>query len=229
VCDDGHRSHNFNRLISLLIVLYCMCISTANYDLFPSAVVGCQTHCKRRACAHHQSDDSIPFVHIRQKQTHITRHVGQTLSLNCRIVAPCSLQATTGDLLRLRQIGYPVKFANHLVGVLRIGVLLAAEVPAVIEVPLYNLAMEQVGTYPLPGEVFGQPVRLDILHRVVRWQRAKKQQVTASSALQTQNYILDIIIIIMVIIINTLPVRRLGVDPGYQAAKCLSSTPMNIT
>lgn len=37
--------------------------------------------------------------------------------------------------------------------------------------------MERVGTYTLPGEVFSVPVRVDIMHRVVRWQRAKAQQV----------------------------------------------------
>ena len=35
----------------------------------------------------------------------------------------------------------------------------------------------QVGECALPGDLFNVPVRVDLLHRVVRWQRAKKQQV----------------------------------------------------
>ncbi len=35
----------------------------------------------------------------------------------------------------------------------------------------------QVGRAELPSDIFGVEVRKDILHRVVRWQRAKKQQV----------------------------------------------------
>lgn len=34
----------------------------------------------------------------------------------------------------------------------------------------------QVGRTELPPDIFGIEVRRDILHRVVRWQRAKKQQ-----------------------------------------------------
>jgi len=41
-----------------------------------------------------------------------------------------------------------------------------------------NFQREQVGTIELGGDVFNVPVRRDILHRVVRWQRAKKQQGT---------------------------------------------------
>lgn len=36
----------------------------------------------------------------------------------------------------------------------------------------------QVGSVELGGDIFNIPVRRDILHRVVRWQRAKKQQGT---------------------------------------------------
>ena len=35
----------------------------------------------------------------------------------------------------------------------------------------------QVGRTELPSDIFGVEVRKDILHRVVRWQRARKQQV----------------------------------------------------
>lgn len=44
--------------------------------------------------------------------------------------------------------------------------------------PAY-IAMElQVGRKYLPEDIFGLEVRKDILHKVVRWHRAKKQQVT---------------------------------------------------
>lgn len=36
----------------------------------------------------------------------------------------------------------------------------------------------QVGTYTLGGDIFDVPIRRDILHRVVRWQLAKRQQGT---------------------------------------------------
>ncbi len=35
-----------------------------------------------------------------------------------------------------------------------------------------------VGEYTLPGDVFNVPIRKDVLHRVVRWQLAKRQQVS---------------------------------------------------
>ena len=35
-----------------------------------------------------------------------------------------------------------------------------------------------MGTIELGGDIFNVPVRRDILHQVVRWQRAKKQQGT---------------------------------------------------
>lgn len=40
------------------------------------------------------------------------------------------------------------------------------------------LAFGQVGSYELGADVFGVPIRRDILHRVVRWQLAKRQQVS---------------------------------------------------
>jgi large subunit ribosomal protein L4 len=43
---------------------------------------------------------------------------------------------------------------------------------------LYNLDGRVLARRELPGDVFNVPVRLDILHRVVRWQRAKAQQGT---------------------------------------------------
>lgn len=39
------------------------------------------------------------------------------------------------------------------------------------------VVMLQVGSHLLPRSVFDVPIRRDILHRVVRWQRAKAQQV----------------------------------------------------
>lgn len=45
-------------------------------------------------------------------------------------------------------------------------------------VPVYNLAAAQVGSYTLGGDIFDVPIRRDILHRVVRWQLAKRQQGT---------------------------------------------------
>lgn len=35
-----------------------------------------------------------------------------------------------------------------------------------------------MGTYTLGGDIFDVPIRRDILHRVVRWQLAKRQQGT---------------------------------------------------
>ena len=50
------------------------------------------------------------------------------------------------------------------------------------EVPLRNWAGDVVGHTTLPGAVFDVDVRRDILHRVVRWQLAKRQQVTPPSS-----------------------------------------------
>ncbi len=44
-----------------------------------------------------------------------------------------------------------------------------------MEVAVRNLAGEQVGSLELSDAVFGVPVREDILHRVVRWQLAKRR------------------------------------------------------
>ncbi|GBD45094.1 50S ribosomal protein L4 [bacterium HR40] len=44
--------------------------------------------------------------------------------------------------------------------------------------PVKNLAGEEVGTVELDETVFAVPVRPDILHRVVRWQLAKRRQGT---------------------------------------------------
>ena len=54
-----------------------------------------------------------------------------------------------------------------------------------IQVPLYNWQRQSLGDFALPGDVFNVPVRKDILHRVVRWQLAKRQQVGACSALHS--------------------------------------------
>lgn len=42
---------------------------------------------------------------------------------------------------------------------------------------MLNLNGEEVGSFELPADIFGQEVRRDILQRVVRWQLAKRQQV----------------------------------------------------
>ncbi len=44
-----------------------------------------------------------------------------------------------------------------------------------MQVPVRNLAGEEVGSVELDEAVFGVPVRADILHRVVEWQRAKRR------------------------------------------------------
>lgn len=50
---------------------------------------------------------------------------------------------------------------------------------ASFEAPIYNLKREQIGTIKLPEYIFGTKVRVDILHRVVVWQRACKRKGTA--------------------------------------------------
>ena len=52
---------------------------------------------------------------------------------------------------------------------------------ATYEVPIYNLEKQQVGVYTLPGDIFDVPIRRDVLHSVVRWQRARRQQGTHST------------------------------------------------
>eukprot|EP00873_Tetraselmis_striata_P000168 jgi/Tetstr1/420432/TSEL_011546.t1 len=47
--------------------------------------------------------------------------------------------------------------------------------------PVLNLNGEEVGSFELPADIFGQEVRRDILQRVVRWQLAKRQQGTHSA------------------------------------------------
>ncbi len=46
------------------------------------------------------------------------------------------------------------------------------------EMLLYDLARRPIGVESLPGACFNVPVRIDILHRVVRYLRAKWQQGT---------------------------------------------------
>ena len=46
-----------------------------------------------------------------------------------------------------------------------------------LRVPVFNWRREVVGEHTLPGDIFNVPIRKDILHRVVRWQLAKRQQV----------------------------------------------------
>lgn len=50
-----------------------------------------------------------------------------------------------------------------------------------MKVDAINLDGASAGTVDLPDEIFGLEPRVDILHRVVRWQRAGKQQGTHST------------------------------------------------
>eukprot|EP00890_Picochlorum_soloecismus_P004822 jgi/Picsp_1/5340/NSC_02701-R1_50s ribosomal protein l4 len=47
-----------------------------------------------------------------------------------------------------------------------------------VTVPLFDIDKNNIGSYTLPGDIFDVPIRIDILHRVVRWQLARKQQGT---------------------------------------------------
>lgn len=47
-----------------------------------------------------------------------------------------------------------------------------------LEVTLYDINRNPIGSVILSGDVFDVPVRKDILHRVVRWQLARRQQGT---------------------------------------------------
>ena len=44
-------------------------------------------------------------------------------------------------------------------------------------IPVTNFNNENKGFLTLAGDVFDVPIRKDIIHRVVRWQLAKRQQV----------------------------------------------------
>lgn len=44
-------------------------------------------------------------------------------------------------------------------------------------IPVTNFHSEDKGFMVLAGDVFDVPIRKDIVHRVVRWQLAKRQQV----------------------------------------------------
>ena len=59
----------------------------------------------------------------------------------------------------------------------------AAEVS--LSVPVYSLSSPSAAmagvTYELPSVLFGAPIRLDILHRLVEWQRAGQRQGTAKT------------------------------------------------
>ncbi|CAI9115807.1 OLC1v1016806C1 [Oldenlandia corymbosa var. corymbosa] len=48
-------------------------------------------------------------------------------------------------------------------------------------IPVTNFANEDKGLMVLAGDVFDVPIRKDIIHRVVRWQLAKRQQGTHST------------------------------------------------
>mmetsp|Transcript_26792 Transcript_26792/g.61739 ORF Transcript_26792/g.61739 Transcript_26792/m.61739 type:complete len:284 (+) Transcript_26792:1-852(+) len=56
-----------------------------------------------------------------------------------------------------------------------------AENPPATEVPVIRLTGEEVGSVKMYDEVFQVPLRRDILHRVVMWQRNKRRQGSASS------------------------------------------------
>lgn len=63
-----------------------------------------------------------------------------------------------------------------------------AEAAGDTTVPVYNLKQQEVGQYTLPATIFGVPVRRDILHRVVRWQLAERQQVHTCNTTCTTFY-----------------------------------------
>ena len=44
-------------------------------------------------------------------------------------------------------------------------------------IPVTNFLNEDKGFMTLGGDVFDVPIRKDIIHRVVRWQLAKRRQV----------------------------------------------------
>lgn len=46
-------------------------------------------------------------------------------------------------------------------------------------IPVTNFQNEDKGFMVLAGDVFDVPIRKDIIHNVVRWQLAKRQQVTS--------------------------------------------------
>jgi large subunit ribosomal protein L4 len=50
---------------------------------------------------------------------------------------------------------------------------------ASFEMPVIDCQGQVVGTVHLPEHIFGIPVRKDILHRVVRWELAKRRKGTA--------------------------------------------------
>src|ERR687892_2538972 len=50
-----------------------------------------------------------------------------------------------------------------------------------MQVPITRLDQSEAGTLELNPAVFGQPLRRDILHQVVRWQLAKRRQGTHKS------------------------------------------------
>jgi large subunit ribosomal protein L4 len=50
-----------------------------------------------------------------------------------------------------------------------------------MEVTIATLDQGEAGTIELSAAVFGQPLRADILHQVVRWQQAKRRQGTHKS------------------------------------------------
>ena len=49
-------------------------------------------------------------------------------------------------------------------------------------IPVTNFQNEDKGFMVLAGDVFDVPIRKDIIHRVVRWQLAKRQQVLVVSS-----------------------------------------------
>jgi large subunit ribosomal protein L4 len=52
-----------------------------------------------------------------------------------------------------------------------------------VEVKVTNFEKEDKGIATLSGDVFDVPIRPDIVHRVVRWQLAKRRQVREKEGL----------------------------------------------
>ena len=58
-----------------------------------------------------------------------------------------------------------------------------------IDYPVVNWQKNEVTKLPLDADIFDVPIRVDILHRVVRWSLANKRQGTASKKTRSEvNY-----------------------------------------
>jgi large subunit ribosomal protein L4 len=72
-------------------------------------------------------------------------------------------------------------FAEQQQEMLKVREKLAPKPPPTFEMPVLDCHGKVVGSVWLPKHIFGVPVRKDILHRVVRWQLAKRRRGTAKA------------------------------------------------